>query len=129
MKMNPNNQNNKNMKNDQLVVTENGSLAGIEKVSERKQKAIITSEIASNANEIVKLAEQVEQAKIKMRELKAFLRKSKEWKEAVNLKAAIKDAQKRGELLSVERSGMLRLAKKLGFDIEEEIRNIKKISQ
>jgi CHASE2 domain-containing sensor protein len=127
--MNPNNQNNKNMKNDQLVVTENGSLAGIEKVSERKQKAIITSEIASNANEIVKLAEQVEQAKIKMRELKAFLRKSKEWKEAVNLKAAIKDAQKRGELLSVERSGMLRLAKKLGFDIEEEIRNIKKISQ
>ena len=55
--------------------------------------------------------------------------KSKEWREAVNLKAAIKDAQKRGELLSVERSGMLRLAKKLGFDIEEEIRNIKKISQ
>ena len=127
--MNPNNQNNKNMKNDQLVVTENGSLTGLEKVSERKQKAIITSEIATNANEIVKLAEQVEQAKIKMRELKAFLRKSKEWREAVNLKAAIKDAQKRGELLSVERSGMLRLAKKLGFDIEEEIRNIKKISQ
>jgi hypothetical protein len=129
MKMNPNNQNKNNMKNDQLVVTENGSLAGLEKVSERKQKAIITSEIATNANEIVKLAEQVEQAKIKMRELKAFLRKSKEWREAVNLKAAIKDAQKRGELLSVERSGMLRLAKKLGFDIEEEIRNIKKISQ
>jgi hypothetical protein len=127
--MNPNNQNKNNMKNDQLVVTENGSLAGLEKVSERKQKAIITSEIATNANEIVKLAEQVEQAKIKMRELKAFLRKSKEWREAVNLKAAIKDAQKRGELLSVERSGMLRLAKKLGFDIEEEIRNIKKISQ
>ena len=127
--MNPNNQNKNNMKNDQLVVTESGSLTGLEKVSERKQKAIITSEIATNANEIVKLAEQVEQAKLKMRELKAFLRKSKEWREAVNLKAAIKDAQKRGELLSVERSGMLRLAKKLGFDIEEEIRNIKKISQ
>lgn len=111
------------------VITSDGVLTGIEKYSEKKQKAIIVSEVASNANEIVKTAEDVEEAKLKIKTIRNQLKRSKEFKDLINLKAEIKALKSKGVQLSTERSGMLRLAKKLGYDVSAEIQNIKKISQ
>ena len=111
------------------VITSDGVFTGIEKFSERKQKAIIVSEVASNANEIIKTAEDVEEAKLKIKTIRNLLKRSKEFKDLINLKAEIKALKSKGVQLSTERSGMLRLAKKLGYDVSAEIQNIKKISQ
>ena len=86
------------------------------------------SEIATTANEICKSTDDIQSAQLRIKEINSFLRRTKEFKELVNLKSAIKDSKKKNQLLSQERAGMLRLAKKLGFDIEAEIKNIKRLN-
>ena len=111
-----------------FVITETGIVPGFDKLSEKKQKVIIVSEIATTANEICKSTDDIQSAQLRIKEINSFLRRTKEFKELVNLKSAIKDSKKKNQLLSQERAGMLRLAKKLGFDIEAEIKNIKRLN-
>lgn len=110
-----------------LVVTEEGIIPGLERFSEKKQKAIIVSEVACTCNEIIKNLDAAESARLRIKEINSFLRRTKEFKEITNIKFLMKDLKKKNQLLAQERVGMLRLAKKLGFDVESEIKNIRRI--
>lgn len=112
-----------------VVVGKNGSILpkNFDSLSEKKQKGIILSELAEAQSEICNIVDDEERAKQEIKSLQTLLKSSKEFKRLNELKKSNKTSRVRVNQLLSERNGILKVAKKMGLDIKEELKKIKAI--
>lgn len=101
--------------------------ANFERMSEKKQKAIIVGFVAEMNNEISNIDSGFEETQRKIKALKRKIENSAEGKELRKLMNGKSDDGKRKQYIMLERQGALRLARKLGFDVGEEIKKLKEL--
>lgn len=114
----------------ELAIAENGKLVlpkNFDSLSYKRQRAIIVEAFRDNLIAINDVVEQIEAAKLSAKRKADFIRLSKEGKELSRLRNEIKRLVQLKNDLAAARTGMLIITKKLGFDVKEELKNMKLI--
>lgn len=114
-----------------VMVSEKGIVplpSNFDKLSERKQKAVIVGILAEYNNEIASDAELDNVEAVEQRKLTLMISNSKEGRALDKLKKARAERKKRKEMLLIERNGVLKVAKRMGLEMAEELKKLKEVN-
>ncbi len=121
-----------NQPTSELVVTETGEVklpGNFEKLSEKKQKAVIITELQEAEHSFVSVITKQKDINERIKRLTYQLSQTKQMQELKALKKDVNEMTKLSNLMLIRVQGMLHLAKKLGFDVTAEMKNFKMITQ
>jgi len=116
----------------QLVVTEDGEVklpGNFEKLSEKKQKLVIITELQEAEHSFVSIITKQKDITEKIKRLTYQLSQTKQMLELKALKRDLTEMNKLSQLMLVRVQGMIHLSKKLGFDVTAEMKNFKMLNQ
>ena len=99
-----------------------------ESLSVTKQKDVIVSALQESQIQVVQMFDAIKDIEIKAKKLNDLVNHSKEMKELKALRTLIKEQKKMVEYILAERNGMLRLTKKIGFDVTKEMKKLKQVN-
>lgn len=122
----------KQSETSQLVVTENGEVklpGNFEKLSEKKQKSVIITELQEAEHSFVSIITKQKDVTEKIKRLTYQLSQTKQMQELKALKKDVTEMNKLSQLMLVRVQGMIHLSKKLGFDVTAEMKNFKMLNQ
>jgi len=113
------------------TITENGSIVALpknfEQLSSRKQRTLIVEAFRDNLITINDTLQQIDNMNAQSKMLAQRIKLSKEGKELARTKRELKSLLNNFKELQSRRMGMLDLAKKLGYEITEELKKMKLI--
>lgn len=98
-----------------------------DKLPERRQKALIVAIIQEQQMEIADAITQYKKMEVIVKAITSRIRMSKEYRELNELKKQIKKLKDAEDAMIDMRSGMLKLSKKMGFDVHQEVSRIKQL--
>lgn len=112
------------------VIVKNGlpALAGIETMSEKKQKQVIVAEVQTITSEILRCYDRAEERKTEIRELQRLLRETDQVKKLRRMQKEFKELNSSAHALLMELRGIKRLVKKVQPELLQELTQIKEIS-
>lgn len=117
----------------QTLISADGALVELpknfDKLPERRQKALIVAIIQEQQMEIADTITQYKKSEVIVKALTSRIRMSKEYRELNELKKQIKKLKDAEDAMIDMRSGMLKLSKKLGFDVHQEVSRIKELTE
>lgn len=99
-----------------------------DKLSERKQKNLIMGILIEYNNEIASDAELDNVESVEQRKLTFMIKNSKEGRALERIRKAKADRKKRKEMLLIERNGVLKVVKRMGLEITEELKKLKEVN-
>lgn len=121
------------MSNTQLqtLIGTDGALVELprnfDRLPEHRQKQIVLAAIQENIIEMNQYYTEAKRAGEVAKTNMQRIRSSKEYRQATEAKREAKRCRQLCDLLSTEINGILKVAKKLGFDIKEDIKKIKQL--
>lgn len=99
-----------------------------DKMSERKQKNLIMGILIEYNNEIASDAELDNVESVEQRKLTSMIKNSKEGRQLDKIRKARSDRKRRKEMLLIERNGVLKVVKRMGIEIAEELKKLKEVN-
>lgn len=102
--------------------------SNFDKLSERKQKNLIMGILIEYNNEIASDAELDNVETVEQRKLTLMIKNSKQGQELERLRKARADRKRRKEMLLIERNGVLKVVKRMGIEITEELKKLKEVN-
>lgn len=100
-----------------------------EKLAVKKQKNLIVGILIEYNNEIASDAELDSVEAIEQKKLFLMIKNSKEGRRLEQLRKAKAERKHKKEMLLIERNGVLKVAKKMGVEMSEELKKLKEINQ
>jgi hypothetical protein len=100
-----------------------------DKMSERRQKNLIVGILIEYNSEIAGDVELDSKESLEQRQLSAVIKNSKEGRRLEALRRARQERKNRKEQLLIERNGVLKVAKRMGLEMTEELKKLKEINQ
>jgi RecG-like helicase len=122
-----------NYKNKELTMATNEALSDVliyptvKTIKNKSDRDIILTEIRSSQMQISQIIDSERLAKDEIKKINNLIKASKEAKKMKELKVQIKKNRILVDQLLNERTGMLKLAKKLNIDVTEDVKNIRQI--
>lgn len=112
------------------VIVKNGlpALAGIETMSERKQKQVIVQEVQSITSEVLRCYDKADERKSEIKEMQRLLRETDQIKKLRRMQKEFKELNATAHALLLELRGIKRLVKKVNPELLNELSQIKEIS-
>lgn len=114
------------------TISENGNIVlpkNFDSLSIKKQKALVVEAFRDNLIAINDIIEQLQKTREESKILNQRIKQSKEGRELTKMKKDVKQCANLLQTLEAERMGMLRITKKLGFDITTELKKMKLIEE
>lgn len=113
-----------------VMVNENGLVVtkNFDSLSERKKHQLILGILLEYNNELASDSDQDEKDALEQKRLSSIIKKSKENRELQNIRKERADRKKRKERMLTERNGVLKVAKRMGLDLTNEIKKLKEIA-
>jgi len=99
----------------------------VKTIKNKTDRDIILTEIRSSQMQISQIIDSERLAKEEIKKINNLIKASKEAKKMKELKVQIKKNRVLVDQLLNERTGMLKLAKKLNIDVTEDVKNIRQI--
>jgi hypothetical protein len=94
----------------------------------RRQKSTLVSFFQESQMALIETLDALEEINRGVKEIKVLIKQSKQIRQLGTLQKQAKELKKRSEAILAERNGALKLTKKLGFNIHEEMKNMRQIS-
>ena len=110
-----------------LTLTETGFQKlpeNFEALSAKKQKAVMLELFQEQHIQVLDYLNEAEEIQRKIAKINEILKNSKQVKELKELRKELKHVKNVSSSILMERSGMIRMSKKLGYDLTKELTNI-----
>jgi hypothetical protein len=116
------------MSNEVMVKNSLPALAGIESMSERKQKQVIVQEVQTITSEVLRCYDKADERKSEIKEMQRLLRETDQVKKLRRMQKEFKELNANAHALLLELRGIKRLVKKVNPELLSELTQIKEIS-